>query len=74
MAKGTKAPAGRWTLQDEDKLVDFLFENRASAGDGGNFKESAFQEISAILTPLVSKGGPKTVRSCQNKWATVSTF
>lgn len=61
-----------WTAVDEDQLVDLLFERKASAGDGGNFKEPTFREVSAILTPRVVKGGPKTVKACQNKWAAVS--
>jgi hypothetical protein len=60
-----------WTAQDKDKLLDLLFEHKASAGDGGNFKEAIFQEVSEILTPLVSKGAPKTVKACQNKWTSV---
>ncbi|GLB39525.1 hypothetical protein LshimejAT787_0700350 [Lyophyllum shimeji] len=57
-----------WTTQDEHKLLELLLERKASAGDGGNFKEAVFQEVSDILTPLVTKGGPKTVKACQNKW------
>ncbi|KAG6863088.1 hypothetical protein C0995_007811, partial [Termitomyces sp. Mi166 len=57
-----------WKLADEKKLVEFFFEHRASASDGGSFWRSLFQEISDILTPLCIKGGPKTVKACQNKW------
>ncbi|KAF8064913.1 hypothetical protein FPV67DRAFT_1418784, partial [Lyophyllum atratum] len=57
-----------WTTEDEHKLLELLLERKASAGDAGNFKETIFQEVSDILTPLVTKGGPKTVKACQNKW------
>lgn len=68
---GAAVPHAVWTPGDEDKLLDFLLEHRAAAGDGGNFKEATFQGISGLLTPLVTKGGPKTVRACQNKWNSV---
>ncbi|KAG6874731.1 hypothetical protein C0992_006807 [Termitomyces sp. T32_za158] len=58
-----------WTSEDEKKFLDLLLERKASAGDGGNFKETCFQEVSDILTALVTRGGPKTVKACQNKWS-----
>ncbi|KAG6905951.1 hypothetical protein DXG01_016695 [Tephrocybe rancida] len=60
-----------WTEQDEDKLVEYLYNNRSRSGDGGSFRKPVFQEVSNILTPLRKKGGPKTVKACQNKWATL---
>ncbi|KAG6882130.1 hypothetical protein C0992_012657, partial [Termitomyces sp. T32_za158] len=65
MASVSKAS---WDLADEKKLIEFFFEHRASAGDGGSFRRSFFQEISNILTSLCIKGGLKTVKACQNKW------
>ena len=32
-----------WTSCEEAALVDFLVENKAEAGDGGNFKNATFQ-------------------------------
>ena len=58
---GAAVPHAVWTPGDEDKLLDFLLERRAAAADGGNVKEATFQGISGLLTPLVTKGGPKTV-------------
>jgi hypothetical protein len=73
MAPAT-VPHAFWTQDDEDQLIDFLLDHRAAAGDRGNFKEVTFQALSALLTPLVTKGGPKTVRACQNKWNAVRWF
>ena len=68
---GAAVPHAVWTTGDEDKLLDFLLEHWAAAGDGGNFKEAAFQGILGLLTPLVTKGRLKTVQACQNKWNSV---
>ena len=73
MAAAT-VPHAFWTPDDEDQLVNFLLDHRASAGDGGNFKEATFQALSPILAPLVMRGGPKTVHACQNKWNAVRFF
>jgi hypothetical protein len=63
-----------WTPREETALVDFLVENKAEAGDGGNFKNVTFQRAVLSLAPLHERGAPKTVKSCQNKYATVSFF
>ena len=73
MAAAT-VPHAFWTPDNEDQLINFLMDHRAAVGDGGNFKEVTFQALSALLTPLVTKGGPKTVRACQNKWNAVRFF
>ncbi len=67
--KGT--PNASWTLEDEKKLVDFLLDNSASAGDNGNFTSTIYQAASNMLNPLVTVGGPKTPESCKNKFANV---
>jgi hypothetical protein len=52
-----------WTAQDKDKLLDLLFECKASAGDGGNFKEAIFQVVSEILTPFSPE---RSTKDCQS--------
>lgn len=73
MAPAT-VPHAFWTPGDEDQLIDFFLDHHAAAGDGGNFEEVTFQALSALLTPLVTKGGQKTVCTCQNKWNAVHCF
>jgi hypothetical protein len=63
------APTATWTPAEETALVDFLVDNRADAGDGGNFKKATFQKASNHLAPLLGSGAAKGVKSCQNKWA-----
>jgi len=66
------APSAIWTLAEETALVDFLVDNKAEAGDGGNFKKATFQRAMTSIAHLHERGAPKTVKSCQNKWASVS--
>lgn len=68
------APTAIWTLAEEAALLDFLVENKAEAGDGGNFKQATFQRAVESIKPLFKRGAAKTVKSCQNKWAAVSFF
>ncbi|KAG6818726.1 hypothetical protein H0H93_002478 [Arthromyces matolae] len=65
----TTGPKAIWSDEDEKKFLELLLYRKSAAGDGGNFKEAVFQEVSDVLTPLVTKGGPKTVKACQNKWS-----
>ncbi|KAF8958637.1 hypothetical protein BDZ97DRAFT_1616590, partial [Flammula alnicola] len=58
-----------WTTADETTLIEFLFQHRASAGDGSSFKMTTFHGVVSVLEATRTKGGPKTAKSCQNKWA-----
>ena len=60
-----------WTDQDVVALLDILIRNMASAGDGGNFKMSVFNSASAELNKVITRGGHKTGKSCQNKYKSV---
>jgi len=68
------APSAIWTPAEETALVDFLVDNKAEAGDGGNFKKATFQRAANNVAPLRECGAAKTVKSCQNKWASVILF
>ena len=61
----------QWTLSDEKLLVTFLHEHQAASGDGGNFKTATFQAAAVVLEAECTSGGLKTVKACQNKWASV---
>src|SRR5271163_174705 len=62
----------QWTLADETLFLNCLIEIKAASGDGTNFKMPQFTTVSAVVDPKRTKGGPKTAKSCQNKWAAVS--
>lgn len=66
-------PAGAiWTVREETAFIDFLVDNRAEAGDGGNFKTPTYQRAVAHISQLHERGAVKTVKTCRNKWTTVS--
>jgi hypothetical protein len=46
------APSAIWTPAEETALVDFLVDNKAEAGDGGNFKKATFQRAANNIAPL----------------------
>jgi hypothetical protein len=57
-----------WTLDDESRLINFLLDHQAEAGDGANFKTTVWNAAGEELSKHVSKGGPKTAASCKSKW------
>lgn len=65
------APAAQWTRKEEAAFVDFLVAHRAEAGDGCNFKAATFQRAAQSIAPLLQRGGPKTAKSCGNKYCAV---
>jgi hypothetical protein len=65
-------PSAVWTPAEEIVLLDFLVDNKAEAGNGGNFRKTTFQRASESISHLCQRGAVKNVKSCQNKWAMVS--
>ncbi|RDB28093.1 hypothetical protein Hypma_001544 [Hypsizygus marmoreus] len=63
-----KTPAS-WTAADETALIDFLCDNRASAGDGMSFKLVIWNAATDHLVRFTTKGGRKDASSCKNKWS-----
>ncbi|KIK77525.1 hypothetical protein PAXRUDRAFT_166550 [Paxillus rubicundulus Ve08.2h10] len=67
----TSAPVS-WSLADVNVLIDEVIAQQAKAGDGLNFRPSVWTSISAcpgLSKPV--KGGPKTGKSCREKWKRV---
>jgi hypothetical protein len=69
-----KSMRAHWSLNDETKLIEFLKERRAEAGDGMNFKGSTWSAAAAELKEHTKTGGYKNPTACKNKWAKVRTF
>jgi hypothetical protein len=63
-----------WTTIDEDKLIVFLVEHKAAAGDGGNFKKTTWTAASEHLKQFTTKGGVKGAEACKSKWTRVRQF
>ena len=70
MAAGSAAEEANadWSLSDEGKLIAFLVECKASAGDGGTFKKPTWVAAAAHMAQFCTKGGPKSWESCKGKW------
>jgi hypothetical protein len=63
-----------WTSAEESAFVDFLVDNKAEAGDGGNFKTATYQGALGHVAPLYERGAAKTVKVLRNKWTAVCSL
>ncbi|KIO04264.1 hypothetical protein M404DRAFT_143863, partial [Pisolithus tinctorius Marx 270] len=58
-----------WSDKDTFALLDFIDSHKATTGDGLNFKVPFWNACAA--SPMLAnpeKGGPKTPKSCKEKW------
>ncbi|KAJ6610795.1 hypothetical protein B0H10DRAFT_2224725 [Mycena sp. CBHHK59/15] len=60
-----------WTCPDIKRLLDFLVEHQAEAGDGENFKPKTFRTAAVDVNLICTKGGPKSYKLCQQKYTGV---
>ena len=61
-----------WDESETDKMMEYLQDNVASAGDGGNFKDSTYQATATYIA-LYHKSGPiKTAKHVKGKYKSVS--
>jgi hypothetical protein len=60
-----------WTHADEKDLVRVLLDHKSESGNGSNFKATMFQVAVIMLEKTHTRGGPKDVKSCKNKWQQV---
>jgi len=54
--------------------LDYLIEHKAEAGDGANFKKTAFTLAAHHISHLHKNGGKKDFKAMQNKWSAVSIY
>jgi hypothetical protein len=66
-----KKPQTRWMPEEEDALLQFLFEHKSEMKDNNMFKDPIFREAAQVIGPLRIKGAPKTFKSCKTKWSNV---
>ncbi|KAH9051664.1 hypothetical protein EDB87DRAFT_1735101 [Lactarius vividus] len=57
-----------WSPIDEDTLLDYLWDHRSEAGEGMSFKAPTLTGAAAKVQEMTTKGGPKMMGSCKNKW------
>jgi hypothetical protein len=70
MAQPPKEKAN-WNEQEVTALINYLYEHRAEAGDGGSFKNTTFNAAAAHIGPFLTQGPPKTAKRCKTKWMAV---
>ncbi|KAJ7478475.1 hypothetical protein FB451DRAFT_1365977 [Mycena latifolia] len=64
-----------WTDPDIKFFLEFLIENIASVGDGGNFKMPIFTRAYPKVNEIRTLGGLKSAKSCHGKYASLrATF
>jgi hypothetical protein len=59
---GGQAEEGKasWTDSDVNCLIQFLVDNKAAAGDGGDFKKAIWMAAALYLKDSTTKGAVKT--------------
>jgi hypothetical protein len=62
----------KWNDAEITALVEYLWEHRAECGDGGSFKDPAYNAAADKIAPEWSAGPVKTGKHCKRKWGAVS--
>ncbi|KAJ7932029.1 hypothetical protein B0H13DRAFT_1526525, partial [Mycena leptocephala] len=57
-----------WLQPDEKKLIEYLVEHQAAAGDGTDFKAFTFRGAAIHVNSTRTKGGPNSGKSCEQKY------
>jgi len=65
-------PRARWSDDDESKLILFLLDHHAQAGDSATFKDSVWRAAAEHLEQTCTIGGPKDLGACKRKWSKVA--
>jgi hypothetical protein len=60
-----------WNNAEVNALVNYLYEHRLEAGDGGSFKDVTFNNTLTSIAPLLSQGPVKTGKMCKTKWSAI---
>ncbi|KAF8232187.1 hypothetical protein L208DRAFT_1157890, partial [Tricholoma matsutake] len=58
-----------WSKKEEELLILFLCDNKDKQADGGNFRAVVWNDAVKHLALHRKKGGVKTVKACQSKYA-----
>lgn len=72
MALASNSLKASWNDEETSGLVDFLWEHKAEAGEGGNFKDATFNTAAQHIAPFWRSGSVKTAKHCKTKWQSVS--
>jgi len=72
MANLSQEEKASWNEPETVALVNYFWEHRAEGGDGGTFKDTAFNAVAAHIAHLWTSGPAKTARKCKTKYNGVS--
>jgi hypothetical protein len=71
-SQSQKKEKASWSTKEVTALVDYLYEHRFEAGDGGNFKSASFNSAAEAIVPYWESGPGKSGAQCRTKWMSVS--
>ena len=63
---------GIWDKKETECMVVYLCDHASEAGDGGNFKDSAYLAAATYMAPYHKSGPVKTEKHVKNKYRSVS--
>lgn len=72
MSEPTPHEKAIWDDMETEKMMEYLQDHAAEAGDGGNFKDPAFVAAAAYIAPYYKSGPTKTAKHVKGKYKTVS--
>ena len=61
---------GQWVIEEESKLIAFLYKRKAEAGDGAGFKQSTWTAAAAHMSAK-HPGVIYNANQCSGKWGRV---
>ena len=61
-----------WDEKETDCMMEYLCDHTSEAGDGGNFKETAYQAAATYIAPYCKSGPIKMSKHVKNKYKTIS--
>lgn len=60
-----------WTDAEVTALIQYLYDHRDEASEGGNFKTSTYTAAAETITLHLKQGPIKTSKMCKGKWSYV---
>ena len=62
-----------WDKNETDKMMKYIQDHVALAGDGGNFKDPTYQAAATYIDPYHKSGPIKMAKHVKGKYKSVST-
>jgi hypothetical protein len=72
MATSAPPEKANWNEAETATLVEYLWEHRSEAGDGGTFKDVTMRAAAEHIADKHTAGPIKLLKHCKTKWTGVS--